>query len=100
MSSVIGKFSLESCETHRSIDGAGGTAARIKLRAVQSDSWGKYTPSGAIELFINNPAAAKVFIEAWSRFTEDATPRVAVAAPEFYVRFTPIGDADSGAAEA
>lgn len=100
MSSVVGKFALTSCETNRSPDGTGGASARIKLSAVQSDSWGKYTPSGSVEMYINNSAAAKVFIEAWRRFTDDPTPGFSGKLPEFYVRFTLAEEADAGKAEA
>lgn len=67
------KFLVDSVTTHA---GGGNT---VKMRPVNGNSeenkdfW-KYTPSGNLEMFVNNPKAQEFF----------------VAGAEYYIDFTPV----------
>lgn len=71
---VRGKFQVQSVTTHS----WNPNAKTVKLHAVstgskENESWAKYTPSGTIEMLIENPPAAD---------------QLAIG-KEFYVDFTP-----------
>ena len=79
MSSVRAKFRITNVELYESPEGSGN----VKLCAGNdkegdNKDWSQWTPSGTIQMTITNPAAFKVFVEAFK------------ARKRFYVDFTEV----------
>lgn len=97
VSKVLAKFRITSLKSQRNADYDKNPetgnfepvrayeAAVVDLQAVQGEPFGKYTPTGTIQMTINNEAAARIFREAWQAYITSEDPKA--QGPEFYVMF-------------
>jgi hypothetical protein len=104
MSKVISKFRLVGCaegkqgtnwrqdpETKKYISDA-VPVTNVDLAAVQGEPFGSATPQGSIKMCIQNPSAGLIFAERWHSYVHDGN--MESPAPEFYVVFVPVEEAD------
>ena len=85
MAQVFAKFKVISVTERVEYMGADSRplVAEVRMQAIQHDTFGKYPPSGLIDMTINNPDAAKVFVDAL-RASTDSNGEAA----EFLVTFS------------
>jgi hypothetical protein len=95
VSKVLAKFRLIECtatrwktaerdpQTGEYTTGEPEIATHLKFAAVQGDPFGKWTPSGSIDMIVKSEGAAKIFREAWDAYINSTEPEA--EAPEFFV---------------